>query len=206
LPHERPFELLPWFVNGTLKPAERDAFEQHARTCIACRLELKEQQRLQAAVRAQPAVHLSAQAGLEQLDRALADGTPTRGARRFTRRYAALRPFALATAAGVALVAFLLWLTPLPQPGGGPYTTLATPPVEAPLVDVVFARDTTADEITALLADVGGEIVAGPSEVGRYTVRIGGDSDVAEVDGALATLSADTRVRFVGRSFATPSR
>jgi hypothetical protein len=205
LPHERAFELLPWLVNGTLKPAERDAVEQHVRSCIACRLEVKEQQRLHAAVRAQPAVHVSPQAGLEELDRKLGDGTHATRTAYLSRPYAALRPFALAAAAGVALLAFLLWLTPMPQPRTTSYTTLATSPIEAaPLVDVVFARDTTAGEISALLADVRGEIVAGPSDVGRYTLRIGGDPSVAEVDRALATLSADSRVRFAGRSFTTP--
>jgi hypothetical protein len=204
LPHERAFELLPWLVNGTLKPGERDGVEQHVRTCIVCRRELKEQQRLLAAVRAQPAVHLSAQPGLEELDRALGQGAHYRRMRALSRRYAALRPFAAAAAAGVALLAFLLWLTPLPQRGES-YTTLATSPAgTARLVDVVFAREITAGEINALLADVGGEIVAGPTDVGRYTVRIEGDPDVAEIDGVLATLSADSRVRFAARSFATP--
>jgi hypothetical protein len=205
LPHERAFELLPWLVNATLKPSERDAVEQHVRSCIVCRRELKEQQRLLAAVRAQPAVHLSAQPGLEELDRVLGRGTRNRWTRASNRRFAALRPFAAAAAAGVALLAFLLWLTPLPQPRSESYTTLATPPSgAAPLVDVVFARDTTAGEINALLAGVGGEIVAGPTDVGRYTVRIDGDPDVAEINGVVAALSADSRVRFAGRSFDTP--
>ena len=52
LTHARAFELLPWLVNGSLTGAERDAVESHVRACIACRRELKQQQRLHGAVRA----------------------------------------------------------------------------------------------------------------------------------------------------------
>jgi hypothetical protein len=209
LSHERALELLPWLVNGTLQAAERDALEQHVRACIVCRRELREQQRLATAVRAQPVVHVSAQAGLDELDRMLgASAREVRAAPSLRRRYLALRPFAVAAAAGIALLAFLLWLTPLPQPGPEAYSTLATPPGEgAVLVDVVFAQQTTAAEIGALLAKVGGEIVAGPSAVGRYSVRLGdGPLDQAAVERALATLSSDPRVRFAGRSFTEPAR
>jgi hypothetical protein len=36
--HARAFELLPWFVNGSLAADERDAVELHVRSCIMCRL------------------------------------------------------------------------------------------------------------------------------------------------------------------------
>jgi hypothetical protein len=53
----------------------------------------------------------------------------------------------------------------------------------------------------ALLDEVGGEIVAGPSELGRYQVRIDhGAADDAQVGGVLAALGSDPRVRFAGRS------
>lgn len=201
LTHTRAFELLPWLVNGSLRAAERDAVEQHARTCIACRRELKEQQRLHAALRAQPAVHVSANAGLERLDDLL-DAAPPRPSGTWAARYHSFRPFAVAAGVGVALLGFLLWLTPLPQVGDDAYTTLATPPrVEAALLDVVFAEHTTAAEMHALLADVRGEIVAGPTEVGRYTVRIaGGRLTADELTGIADSLARDPRVRFAGRS------
>jgi len=200
LTHTRAFELLPWLVNGSLGAAERDAVEQHARTCIACRRELKEQQRLHAALRAQPAVHVSATTGLERLDDLL--DAPQRTLGTWAARYDSFRPFAVAAGVGIALLGFLLWLTPLPQVGTEAYTTLATPPrVEAALLDVVFAEHTTAAEMHALLADVRGEIVAGPTEVGRYTVRVaGGRLTAEELMRIEDTLAQDPRVRFAGRS------
>jgi hypothetical protein len=201
LRHDRAFNLLPWLVNGTLDAAERDAVEQHVRSCIVCRRELKEQRHLKAAVSDQPTIHVSAHAGLAELDRRL-DAKPARGAREWGGWYAALQPFALATAAGIALLAFLLWLTPLPEMGADRYTTLATEPGSSPeLIDVVFAQQTTAAEMAALLEEIDGEIVAGPSDIGRYSVRIAsGRVSDAQLLRVIDRLAADSRVRFAGRS------
>jgi hypothetical protein len=200
LPHSRAFELLPWLVNGTLAGAERAAVETHARACIACRRELKEQQRLHAALRAHGAADVSAEAGFDRLERDLAASATRR------RRLAAIAPFAVSAAAGLAVLAILLWLTPLPQLDDGDYRTLATPPAtSAPLLDVVFAEDTTAAQMQALLDDIGGEIVAGPSELGRYSIRVGdGGADDARLTQLLDALAKDPRVRFSGRSLIDP--
>ena len=198
LPHTRAFELLPWFINGTLAGAEREAVEQHVRACIVCRRELKEQQRLHASVRARRTADVSAEAGFDRLDRELdaaADGARPRW--RFT--YATATKFAAAAAAGVAVLAILLWFTPLPNLDRAGYETLATPPAEAALVDIVFADDTTAAQMQDLLADIDGEIVAGPSRVGRYSVRVASDqSSDQQLDKLLHVLAADPRVRFAG--------
>ncbi|HJR70799.1 MAG TPA: zf-HC2 domain-containing protein [Gammaproteobacteria bacterium] len=204
LGHSRAFDLLPWLVNGTLDATERDAVEQHVRTCIVCRRELKEQRHLKAAVGKQPTIHVSAHAGLADLDRRLDATPPVSGTREWGGWYSALQPFAYATAAGIALLAFLLWLTPLPEIDADQYGTLATETAEtAKLIDVVFAQQTTAAEMAALLAEVDGEIVAGPSAVGRYSVRIAsGRASDAQLLGIVDRLATDSRVRFVGPSLA----
>jgi len=104
------------------------------------------------------------------------------------------------------VLAILLWFTPLPQVATGNYSTVATPPTTgAPLLDVVFAEDTTAAEMQALLDDIGGEIVAGPSELGRYSVRlVDARADAARLTKLLRELANDSRVRFVGRSLIEP--
>jgi hypothetical protein len=204
LPHERAFELLPWLVNGTLLGGERAAVEEHARACIVCRRELKEQQRLHAAIRDQRAADVSAEAGFERLGRDL-DASQHMYARLRRIRYATATPFAVAAAAGVAVLAVLLWFTPLPQLGGSTYSTLATSPAgDGALLDIVFAEQTTAAQMQDLLDDIGGEIVAGPSNVGRYSVRMTapGSNDEAQVRDLLGVLNADPRVRFAGRSLA----
>lgn len=200
LDHGRAFELIPWLVNGSLSPAERDTVEQHVRDCIVCRRELREQQRLNGAIRAQPTIHVTPQLGFEQLDRALdAPG----GAPRRRHRYAAAGPFAVAAAAGLALLAFLLWLSPPPAPP--PYSTLATPAAGAALLDVVFTLETTTGDVRALLERIGGEIVGGPSDVGRYRVRVNDDGAAGpadDVERAIAQLEADSHVRLVARALA----
>jgi hypothetical protein len=207
LDHERAFELLPWLVNGTLRVQERDAVEQHVRTCIACRRELKEQQRLQTAFRGQPTVHIvSARTGLERLDSRLDSLRPGAGA--WIERYRSFRPFAVAAGIGVALLGLLLWLTPLPRIGDDSYATLGTSPsIEGTMLDVVFADETTAAEMHALLAQFDGEIVAGPTDVGRYTVRVADDPlPAATLTRIAQTLARDPHVRFAGRTLTEPSR
>jgi hypothetical protein len=202
LSHTRAFELLPWLINGTLAGSEREAVEQHVRACIACRRELKEQQRLHAAVRARRTVDVSVEAGFDRLYREL-DAVPSAAPSRWRIRYDAAAPFAVAAAAGAALLGVLLWLTPLPNFDRGGYETLATAPAEGALLDVVFADETTAVQMQELLDRIDGEIVAGPTELGRYSVRVASDQpDRAKLDKLLGVLSADPRVRFVGPALA----
>jgi len=202
LSHARAFEVLPWLINGTLAGDEREAVEQHVRACIVCRRELKEQQRLHAAVRARRTVDVSAEAGFDRLDREL-DAVPGAAPSPWQIRYRAAAPFAAAAAAGVALLGILLWFTPLPDLDRGGYETLATAPAEGALLDVVFADETTAAQMQELLDRIDGEIVAGPTELGRYSVRVATDQpDRAKLDKLLGVLAADPRIRFAGPALA----
>ena len=49
--HQRVAELVPWYVNGSLEPGERDLVARHADECSACRAELEQERRLAAACR-----------------------------------------------------------------------------------------------------------------------------------------------------------
>ena len=92
--------------------------------------------------------------------------------------------------------------TPAPNLTNATYSTLATPAAESgALLDIVFAADATAAQMAALLEEIDGEIVAGPSELGRYRVRVrGGAAEDAQLAVLLRALTADSRVRFAGRS------
>ena len=206
LSHTRAFELLPWLINGTLAGTERDGVEEHVRACIVCRRELKEQQRLHVAVRARRTVDVSAEAGFDRLDREL-DAAAGAARSRWQMRYASAAPFAVAAAAGVAVLAILLWFTPLPELGRAGYETLATTPGDAALLDVVFADETTAAEMQNLLDEIGGEIVAGPSQLGRYSVRVAGsEANREQLDKLLGALAADPRVRFAAHALTDVQR
>jgi hypothetical protein len=208
--HDRAFELLPWLVNESLAAEERDLVDQHVRSCLSCHRELKEQQRLRAALRSQPAVHISAHGGFEKLTHDL-DGAAARSAPG-RKPFAAFARFAVVGAAGVALLGVLLWL--VPQRGGDRYAAMfetlanrspdAAPALDAgAAIDVIFAQTISAADIEQLLVEIDGRIASGPTDLGRYTVRLAdaGAGD-AELDALLARLRGDPRVRFAGRSLA----
>lgn len=206
LTHERAVELLPWLVNGSLAAEERGLVEQHVRSCLSCHRELKEQQRLRAALRSQPAIHISAQSGFERLTRDLS-APPALIASR-GRRFAAVTRFAIVAAAGGVLLGALLWLMPLQSDRYAPtFDTLATQPAatSAPAIDVIFVQSVTAAEIQRLLEEIDGSIAAGPSDLGRYTVLLEGTQET-DVDALLTQLQRDPRVRFAGASLAARPR
>jgi hypothetical protein len=205
LSHASASELLPWLVNGRLAAAERDAVEAHARDCLVCRRELKEQRQLAALLRSAPATDVPLESGFGALERRLDE--PRRQPRWsatewFPRPLDALR-IGAAAAFLIVLIGSAMWLSPS-RDTPAPYSTLAAAPgAGTAQLDVVFANDTTAQDMRELLDAVGGEIVAGPSDVGRYGIRIGGGTaDAAEVARVLERLKHDDRVRFAGRAFA----
>jgi anti-sigma factor RsiW len=199
--HPRAFELLPWLANGSLAAEEREAVEQHVRSCLSCHRELKEQQRLRVAVRSQPAVHISEQTGFEKLTRMLA-GEGVVAERRAPPFNGFLR-YAFVGAGGVGLLAVLFWLAASP-PGGShdpSYSTLATDTPQNGQLDIVFARSVTASDMQALLEEIGGSIAAGPSDAGRYTIRLDDSRrGAADLDALIERLGKDPRIRFAGRA------
>jgi hypothetical protein len=201
LDHELAVKLLPWFVNGSLSSTERQSVELHARACVVCRREIKELHRLASAVREQPLVHLSSEGGLRRLEQQLDAETRRNRVWREQRIPAALR-FAAAAGIGVALLGTLLWLAPQLQ-NKASYSTLATSPVGQPAeIDLIFAEQATTAEVQALLRSIDGEIVTGPSSLGRYGIRIRGARPSDEqLTALLDRLAHDPRVRFAGRSF-----
>ena len=205
IPHSRAFELLPWLVNGSLGTEERDAVEQHISNCLACHRELKEQQRLRAALRAQPAVHLSPQTNFDKLARAL-DGQPAIRARA-ARRFEPFLRFAAAAAVAAIAVGAVLWLSPTRLDTRGDYQTLSRGSAAAAgQLDIVFGQSVTQAEMQSLLDEIGGKIEAGPSGVGRYRVRLEAPiANDARLDALLAKLNKDPRVRLAARALTEDS-
>lgn len=196
--HETANELLPWLVTGTLPDDERRAVERHVRDCLSCRAALKDERRLATLVgqdiSEREALNRNFEKLVGRLDR-------RRDARRFMPRAAA--------AAAVLLAAVLAgagaWSVFGNAGGGAPaeFSTATGSAANAGMrLDVVFAEETTEAEIAALLAELDATIVGGPSELGRYTIRLSGRPlDDDELAALLARLGADERVRFAGRSF-----
>jgi hypothetical protein len=60
---------------------------------------------------------------------------------------------------------------------------------------MVFRRDASLDQVNALLREIPGQITAGPSEAGVYTVALPADAE--SLSSTLARLRSDDRVVFV---------
>lgn len=190
--------LLPWYVNGTLSAAERERVERHVHECLSCYSALQQERQLSASVRTRSAASISAEQGFDRLMARIDGSRRARGGGALARAGAPA-----VAAAGVAALAavVLVWLG-VAGIGAGSYETAARGEGRpGPLLDVVFAESVSAAERRALLDELGATVVAGPSDIGRYTVRV----DTASASDALQTvierLRDDERVRFAGRSY-----
>lgn len=205
LSHESALELLPWLVNDTLHGSEREQLERHVRDCLVCRAELRSQRALASLVAGQPTLDVSIDRGFDAL-LARIDAGDARAAPPH-RLWAAVRsrPAVLAGATVIAtvVVAVGIWIGRKNPDLAGPgsFTTLTQPAADTgALVDVVFAPDVSEVQLRALLQELGLTIVAGPSALGRYTLR---DEAAAprDTDPLIARLRDDPRVRFAGPTF-----
>jgi anti-sigma factor RsiW len=213
--HHEVWEMLPWYVNGTLDDRERASVQAHLMTCAACQAELVRCHDLAAAVRTaadgwEPSAEHFARV-LARLDPTTASATPRRGwwdtVRAQYERYGAmlhrtppLIRWTLVTQSAFTLVfaGMLVWQAPWASERF--YRTLSSSSDQTAQkrvqIHVVFAEDITEKEVRALLTEVRGTIVAGPSPFGVYTVAVALSGDArAPADKALETLRAHPRVR-----------
>lgn len=205
--HQRIWDLLPWYVNGTLPGEELRAVEGHLDACARCREEVAvcraTREALAETGEVAPSPHPVQLARLLTRVDELESGSGS-GRRPFL---ASLKALLIPTNPVRALLAVQLAITALlagllvwqqRQPETLPlYRTLSAP--DAPRgnearVRVVFAETATEKEIREILLRVHGEIVAGPSVFGTYTVEIptGGETPGA----LLAHLRSQPQVRF----------
>jgi anti-sigma factor RsiW len=213
--HQRVWELLPWYINGSLEPGERERVEAHLATCSRCREEAGLCQRtaeeIAGAGEVSPSPHpVQFQRLLARIDESEreAEALPEAGrpllapVRSLVR--ATPRPFRwvmVAQAAAIFLLAGLLALR-AQRPGAGspaapaaPYRTLSNPepaPVPSVRLRVMFQPKATEREIRDLLHGVSGEITAGPSPSGAYTIDVPATRDPVGV--VLARLRSEPQL------------
>lgn len=218
LRHQECWELLPWYVNGTLESEERAAVEEHVERCPLCRSELAASEEMAVAVRRAAELPPPASSRIDHLLARLETGAPAPAAAPPSpaaparavvpappRASAAVRwTIALQAAAILALAVGLgALLARQPAPPLAPaeaasaapaFRTLASPPAAADpaqRVRVVFDPAASEDELRRLLLAAGARFAGGPSPAGVYTLELGGEVAAAE---ALATLRAHPRV------------
>lgn len=201
--HDKALELMPWYVNKTLSAADAAELEKHFGECLPCRAALQEERRIQALVCAQADLPLSAEHGISDLmHRIDSDRQSTARLSRSPRLAYTLIGIAVAAGALVLLSTLTLFLD---EPDV-PFSTLTnTPATETARIDIVFADDVAAAQAAEIVESVGGRILEGPSEIGRYSVELSGAAGTS-MQTVIEQLSEDARVRFVAQTFTgTPS-
>ena len=180
--HDAALESLPWYVNGTLEGGELQRVEQHLRSCVVCRGELPFQRELSERLAASEDFPLSPGHGLQELrSRIIAEESLT-SLKGLRHSWQHMSPGGRGTL--FAQAAAILLLVGLAATGvvsrfdrfdsEPTYRTLSdnvAPVVDARLhFHLVFGPDTPEIEMRSLVASIDGEIVAGPSPLGVYTV------------------------------------
>jgi anti-sigma factor RsiW len=200
--HKRVWDLLPWYVNGTLLDGERRTVEAHLADCRRCQEEIATCQKLGEVIRQTeeiaPVAHPARLARLMDRIEAEERGEGDHGWRRV-----ALAPWRglaslvratppLARGALVVQLVFLVALaglllrwsgsqeTPAPAPTYETLSQSAPAPASAARLRLVFAEGTTEREARDLLLAIRGQIVAGPSSLGVYTVEVPAGPDPVE--------------------------
>jgi hypothetical protein len=215
--HQRVWELLPWYVNGSLSQRERERVETHLAGCRRCQEEERASRRTAETVKSAgevaPTPHpVQFQRVLARIDEAEREA-PARGGMwpRLAAPFRALieatpRPLRGALVAQVAVIVMLVGVLVWPELQSGPrraqppavYRTLsdsAPPPASlAPALRlrVMFSPKATERQIRGLLLGVRGEITGGPSPLGVYTLSVPAGSD--SLQAVLARLRSEPQV------------
>ena len=212
--HRKVWNLLPWYVNHSMDAVEKDRVRNHIRRCIACRIELQQQQQLFEEMQQTDLLRQVSQAAFAQLKKRI-------------ERQSVIRPFTrpnqpseesklssgqspgfvkhTALAASLLLLAmpFMLHLPAEQSASTAEYRTLASAPENAPAhnrVRIVFADQPDSKQIETILHSVSGRIVNGPSENGIYEIQIGDrHTHPQEIDAAIAHLRNNTQIIFAER-------
>jgi len=209
--HREVVDLLPWYVNGTLPEQHRARVEAHLRDCLPCNAALREERKLSGLLRDQDDLPLGPGHGLNAL---LARIDRGRHSARPAARIAPWIGYGLAAGIGGGVVWLWLALAPIGGTGEGEFGTLTATPAAARVepaagqsakfrIDILFAAPPKADDLDAFGREMGATLVAGPSDIGRYTFAF--DANAAGVDALLETLRRDARIRFAGRSYVDSS-
>jgi anti-sigma factor RsiW len=180
------WDLLPWYANGTLADGERRTVAAHLAACARCREELAACGGLGEAVRGvpenAPAPHPAHFARIvAEIDAEDGRRSPWGALRELLT--ATPRAMRWALAAQLVLVLALLGLalslglgTGLVRRQPATYQTLADPAPAVPQATarlrIVFAPGTSEQDIRDLLLGIRGQIAAGPSPLGVYTVEV----------------------------------
>lgn len=210
--HEWAKEAVPWLINGTIGDADARRLRAHFDSCEECRRDLQLEEQLARTLAARPAVDYAPQASLAKMMKRL-DRSEMFSPRRWLfgrlaptdERRRRMISFAIAAQAAtmVVLVVALAWLVWKPEPKPA-YVLAGAPVLSLPHLQVIFDDKTSAADILAILAEVKGRVIGGPSSAGVYLVAFDAGADALK--SAAQALQGHPRVRFVAVVQAPPAR
>lgn len=205
--HRQAWELLPWYVNGSLDGDELEAVERHLEGCDVCRHELALEERWAREIRASEELVYSPDRAFADLASRLegiqsqARRSPAAARPSWWRRWwrpqgeggtGVLRLAVVAQAAAILILVGVLWVEPEPAE----FRTVSDPTAATEMagasVRVVFEEEITEVELRELLLGAGARLVDGPSRRGVYTLEVAGET----VDETVERLRRDARVLF----------
>ncbi|WP_413205859.1 zf-HC2 domain-containing protein [Rhodospirillum sp. A1_3_36] len=166
--------LIPWYVNGTLSPEEHETVKRHIETCPDCAAEVTRQRCLAQHVATENVSEEAMVRSWAKLsDQIKADErVRTPQPDRF-RWFGGVRG-GLSLAGAVAAACLVLVVFREPVETG--FRTLTSPSTTAgDTIKFQTTPDLPPDRLKALLTEHGLTLVAGPSQSGVYTARIGAD-------------------------------
>ena len=195
--HKHAWELIPWYVNGTVADSKRDGLLFHLEHCSQCRDEVEAQRALMQGMKTRQQVEVMPHASLQKLmTRIEADPLPQRpAAPRSPRTLRWLTAAVVLQALMLGALATLLLRSPRGEVQA-PYQTVSSPATTpgAASVRAVFSPDMTLGELQALLERAHLRIVNGPTPEGVYTLATSSTGD--DPKQALLTLRAHPAARF----------
>lgn len=221
--HQQLVLLLPWYLNQSLELAEHQQVENHLKSCILCRRELVNLGKLAAAVKQASDLDVAAEVSFNGLRDKLHTavhsqqkpelsvvpqtiGTPEKTNIANFRAKKPHHPFqtfidgngrSLAIAASLLLATIPFALQYGQSPTTSDYYTLSDAKPDSMAgtqLRVVFSKSMSDTDINALLAQIHGQRVDGPSSVGAYTVKLDSGKNAPELANAVAFLRSQQDV------------
>jgi Putative zinc-finger len=198
--HRHSWELIPWYVNGSITEVQRGSLLRHLDECADCRDEVEAQRVLMQTMRTRPLVENMPHGSLQKLwSRIDAHPAPARAAPPEARRQRLVAWLAAAVVLQTLLTGVLTtYLLRNPVGGGSdaPYRTVSSSIAApgAPSIRAVFSPAMTLGEFQALLERSRLRIVNGPTQDGVYSLATGAAGD--DPKQALLALRAHPAVKF----------
>lgn len=174
-------ELIPWYVTGQLKDADRAWIEKMASEHSALRAELEWHRNLHREIHSKYA-GVRTDVGLDSLLARVRDGErPVRQEgfadklRAFFASLTARPAYALGAVVVVVQAGIIgaLLTKGAPEPEFSETRSIAPRPThETPVLQVTFKAEATQRKMNLLLVRVGGNVVSGPSQIGEYIIEV----------------------------------